>query len=224
MSVPVAEKSEVTPAVPGDAFPGLPATHSWTLDDLARLPDDGRRYEIIDGSLHVTPAPALLHQRYCTWLMRALLAELPDEYDVVAGANVLLPAEPTRLLVPDVLAVRLTDIGTNSDPLAVPATAVPIAVEVVSPSSTAHDRFTKPALYAEAGIPHYWRVETGHNGPTVHLYALATEATEATEATDLAADADSAVYTRTHVVRPGQTTTVEVPWKITLTPPQRPGH
>ncbi len=211
MSVLMAKTTEDAPAVPAATFAGLPATHAWTLDDLARLPDDGRRYEIVDGSLHVTPAPAYLHQRSCAWLDRAIAAGMPDGYDVLQGANVLLPAEPTRLLVPDVLAVRTTDIDPGEDPLAVPASAVPLVVEVVSPSSATHDRFTKPVLYAEAGIPHYWRVESDHDGPTVHVYALVV-------------DADAAGYTRTHLARPGQTTTIDVPWKIILVPPQRAGR
>jgi Uma2 family endonuclease len=213
MSVLMAEKTESTPAALPDPFMGLPAAHSWTLDDLARLPDDGRRYEIIDGSLHVTPAPAYLHQHYCGWLDRAIGAGMPEGHDVLPGANVLLPGEPTRLLIPDVLALRITaDVNPGDNPLALPASAVLLAVEIVSPSSTTHDRFTKPALYAEAGVPSYWRVEHGEDGPTVHVYALAA-------GSDIHVDGGRVRYTRTHVIRPGQTTTLDVPWKVTLTPP-----
>jgi Uma2 family endonuclease len=220
MSVLMAETPEEAAAVPGATFMGLPAAHSWTLDDLALLPDDGRRYEIVDGSLHVTPAPALRHQFYCSWLHEALVVHRPPDIAVVEGANIILPGEPTRLLVPDVLAVPTGYIDSDDDSLAVPASAVPLAVEVVSPSSTTHDRFTKPALYAEAGIPHYWRVEGGKDGPTVHVYALAPGSDPRTE-TDTGIDGDRAGYTRTHVVRPRQTTTLDAPWKVTLTPPTR---
>jgi Uma2 family endonuclease len=206
MSALMTETTEGTPTASAESFLGVPATHSWTLDDLPRLPDDGRRYEIVDGSLHVTPAPALLHQRYCGWLYEALLANKPADVEIFPGANVVLPAERTRLLVPDVLAVRSADVDVDDNPPAAPASAVPLAVEVVSPSSTTHDRFTKPALYAEAGIPNYWRVEIGPDGPTVHVYKLVV---------------DGATYTRTHVVRPGQTATVDAPWQVTLTPPKR---
>jgi Uma2 family endonuclease len=227
MSVLMAEKTESTPAAPPEPFAGLPPAHSWTLDDLPRLPDDGRRYEIVDGSLHVTPAPAYLHQFYCGWLYEALVVYRPPGVVTLPGGNVLLPGEPTRLLVPDVLAVRITDFNPAGRPLAVPAFAVALAVEVVSPSSTTHDRFTKPALYAEAGIPHFWRVEDGKDGPTVHVYALATGTEPHINHTDAGTDNRSgtdidggrAGYTRTHVVRPGQTTTLNVPWKVTLTPP-----
>jgi Uma2 family endonuclease len=219
MSVLMAEPTEdaSTASASAEAFFGLPAAHFWTLDDLARLPDDGRRYEIVDGSLHVAPAPAIPHQRLCAWLSRALTAGMPDDHDVLPGANVVLPAERTRLLVPDVLVVRLADLDLRR-PLAAPASAVPLAVEVVSPSSTTHDRFTKPALYAEAGVAHYWRVEcgvpghsrsdglgAGRDGPTVHVYALAD---------------GGAAYTRTHVVRPGETVALDAPWPVILTRPR----
>jgi Uma2 family endonuclease len=206
MSVLMADTTEGTPAVAPATFMGLPVTHSLTLDDLALLPDDGRRYEIVDGSLIVSPAPTNLHQRYCMWLALALVAEMPDGYEILQGANVILPAEQARLLIPDVLAVRKPDDDAYGDAPAFPASAVPLAAEVVSPSSATHDRFTKPALFAEAGIPNYWRVEIGKDGPTAHLYALV---------------ADAAAYTRTHVVRPGQSVIVDVPWKVVLTPPER---
>jgi Uma2 family endonuclease len=53
---------------------------------------------------------------------------------------------------------------------------VGLVVEVESRHSRRHDRFTKPALYAEAGIEYYWRVERTSNGPEVHLYETAVSA------------------------------------------------
>jgi Uma2 family endonuclease len=179
----------------------------WTLEDLARLPDDGRRYEIIDGSLLVSPAPAYLHQRDCTWLIAALLAHKPDGYEVLPGGNVLLPALRTRMLVPDVLAVRESDIEVADNPLAVPAGAVPLAVEVVSPSSVTMDLVTKPALYAEAGVPSYWRVERGDAGPTVRVHALS-----------------GGTYKKVRTIRPGETVTLDEPWTVVLTPPVAGGR
>jgi hypothetical protein len=110
---------------------------------------------------------------------------MPDGHDVLSGANVLLSGEPTRLLVvPDVLALRISaDVNPGTYPLAVPASAVVLAVEVVSPSSTTHDRFIKPALYAEAGIPSYWRVEHGTDGrPSTCTRWLSMPAVSATPA------------------------------------------
>ena len=43
---------------------GMPAPiHSdWTVEMAHALPDDSNRYEVIDGELFVTPAPAYIHQ------------------------------------------------------------------------------------------------------------------------------------------------------------------
>ncbi|MEH0983277.1 Uma2 family endonuclease [Micromonospora sp. CPCC 205556] len=51
-------------------------------------------------------------------------------------------------------------------------TDLALVIEVESPNSRRHDRLTKPALYAEAGIPSYWRVERGDFGPVVYRYTL----------------------------------------------------
>ncbi len=47
-----------------------PEQGQWTYDDWARLPDDGTRYEVIDGELFMTPPPALAHQ-YSAWFKLA---------------------------------------------------------------------------------------------------------------------------------------------------------
>jgi Uma2 family endonuclease len=198
-------EDELPDALP-EPFFGLPPGHEWTIEDLALTPDDGRRYEIIDGSLAVAPAPAFGHQVRCHWLQTALAAARPPGHVVLAGANVGLPAPRTRLLVPDVLAVCVTE-DLRPDTLVVPAGAVVVVVETVSPSSVTMDRVTKPALYAEAGIPHYWRVErddASEWGGTVHVHR-----------------AEGGVYRRTHVVRPGQSVTLETPWPVTIAPPEK---
>jgi Uma2 family endonuclease len=60
----------------------------------------------------------------------------------------------------DVVVYDKTDLDVFSLEC-IPVSAVVLAVEVVSPGSRAMDRFTKPGLYAGAGIPYYWRVERG---------------------------------------------------------------
>ena len=69
----------------------------WTLEDLANLPEDGRRYEIVDGELHVSPAPGPPHQfalhRFCVALDKGLppdLAIMPG-IDIDMGHTMLIP-------------------------------------------------------------------------------------------------------------------------------------
>jgi Uma2 family endonuclease len=196
----------MTEAPHAEPAPAMAPDHEWTPDDLTRLPDDGRRYEILDGSLLVSPAPAFWHQVVCAWLLATLTKSAPTDHVVIPGANLLLPAPPTRLFVPDVLAVYPPPGLDMDDHLTLPPDLVPLAAEVVSRSSVTMDRITKPALYAEAGVGHFWRVERGPDGPTVHVFALSGGA-----------------YKRIHLVRPGERVEVDAPWPIPLAPPVRGG-
>jgi Uma2 family endonuclease len=189
-------------AVTPEPFPWMAPEHEWNLDDLARLPEDGRRYEIIDGSLVVSPGPAFVHQRTVGWLHIQVQSAAPPGRLVVPGANILLPAPRVRLLIPDVLAVR--DGPELDDLLAVPANAVLLVVEITSPSSVTMDRVTKRTLYAEAGVPSYWHVEQEAGGPAVHVHTLAGGA-----------------YIPTGVVRAGETAHLDAPWPVTIAPPRR---
>jgi Uma2 family endonuclease len=173
----------------------------WTVDDLARLPDDGRRYEIIDGSLLMVPPPSGSHQLVADWLRDAFRSQRPDGFVVLENVGLRVSAE--RLLVPDlsVIALRGGTLPEDERGQFVPRD-VPLVVEIVSPSSVAMDRVTKPRLYAEAGIGRYWRVERDVRGPTVHLHALAGEE-----------------YAEVGVVGPGESRMLGEPWAITLEPP-----
>lgn len=140
----------------------------WTLADLAALPDDGQRYEIIDGSLLVSPPPSTRHQAIADRLHRLLRAAAGPELEVLEAAGVQLP---NGLLVPDVLVAHTAAVWSGRSVLA-PADLL-LAVEVVSPSSATTDRVTKPTLYAAAGVPAYWRVElAGTEAPSVITYRL----------------------------------------------------
>jgi Uma2 family endonuclease len=183
--------------------PGWKAPHDeWTLDDLERLPDDGRRYEIIDGSLVMSPSPFIEHQRVANWLRRALERSIPAGLDVFENVGVVLTPDPLRFLVPDLTAALVPTDGSRDLRQYLPPADVRLVVEIVSRSSVTFDRVTKPALYAEAGIPRYWRVERSDVGVTVHVHALAGGGLK-----------------EIRTVRPGETATLTDPWPITLTPP-----
>ena len=136
-------------------------TGPWTADDVEALPDAGdhARFEVYEGGvLVVSPAPGVGHQRASYWLHSALaeaaLAAGADA-EVLEAVNVALPGG--KLLVPDVVVVEAGAVGETTT--RIPCDAVLAVVEVVSPSTVSIDRAVKPVMYAEAGIPVYWRVE-----------------------------------------------------------------
>jgi Uma2 family endonuclease len=144
-----------------------PAPGEWTTDDLDALPDDGRRHELIDGVPIVSPSPTIGHQRIAMLLGAALDSLCPPELAVTQAVDVRINRR--RSLTPDVL-VATADATERNVSHYLP-TEVVLVVEIVSPGSLAMDRIMKPALYAEAGIPHFWRVETD-GGVRVATYRL----------------------------------------------------
>ncbi len=142
-----------------------PARHQppYTVDDLFDMPDDGNRYEVVGGSLLVSPAPSPRHQYVADELRLLLRGALPPGLRAITAAAVRLPGGDGP--VPDVL-VTSADLAV---PGALPGDEVHTVVEVVSPGNALVDRAYKRELYAESGIPCYWRVETepwrGYGGP-----------------------------------------------------------
>lgn len=132
----------------------LSTTGLRTAADLSHEPDDGLRRELHDGVVVVAPPPNDDHSWAVRAVDRALSATAPDGVYILQNLGVHVGLR--RLYVPDLVVVyRDTAFHDNGyDP-----GGVLLAVEVVSPSSVTHDRITKPAVYAEQGIPFYWRIE-----------------------------------------------------------------
>jgi Uma2 family endonuclease len=138
----------------------LPRGQAFTRADLASMPDDGRRYELIDGALVVTPAPSLRHQTVVVNLLVVLQRVCPPDLQVlVAPFDVALT--PHSVLQPDVLVARRTDF--TPDDLPVPPL---LAVEVLSPSSRRIDLTLKKSRYEAAGCPSYWVIDPDEPGLT----------------------------------------------------------
>jgi Uma2 family endonuclease len=129
---------------------------SWTFEDLLELSDDGFRYEIIDGSLLVTPPPGVGHQRIVTELVVALSTAAPPKLLVLAGAGVAKMQGETTYFEPDVVVVD-RDAAPDGDNKLNPQ-FVRLVIEVVSPSSERIDNVLKRDAYARMGLPHYWIV------------------------------------------------------------------
>jgi Uma2 family endonuclease len=138
-------------------MPALPST-GWTVEMLEALPDDGQRYEIVDGELLVTPAPSVAHQRAVGSLYRRLYAYLAGSADAEV---ILSPADVrsgTRTSVqPDLLVMRRPVQGGPRDwP---DLETLLLAVEVTSPSTARADRTVKRRLYQSRGVAEYWIVD-----------------------------------------------------------------
>lgn len=130
----------------------------WTVDMVHALPDDGNRYEVIDGELYVTPSPSPLHQRAVLDLA-LLLAPYIREHTI--GEVYVAPADivfgPRNAVQPDLFVIPLVHAvsPTRWDEIG----ALLLSVEVVSPSTRRTDREDKRALYQRKGVPEYWVID-----------------------------------------------------------------
>lgn len=141
--------------------PGEP----FTVDDLERMPDDGRRYELIDGMLIVSPAPNIGHQRVIVVLTTLLEQACPD--DLVVFADIGIRIAGNSALEPDVVIAHVDD--AKGVRLARPPLLV---AEVLSPDSVLRDLNLKKAAYERFGIPSYWVVDPDLDRPSVRAYDL----------------------------------------------------
>ena len=140
-------------------YMGMPETlERWTAERVRALPEDGKRYEVVDGELFVTPAPAFDHQRAVLELAVALRAYIKgrDTGEVmVSPADIEL--DPRTLVQPDVFVVPLE--GGKRPRHWSDVRGLLLAVEVLSPSTARADRTVKRRRYQRAGIPQYWIVD-----------------------------------------------------------------
>lgn len=131
----------------------LPASEALTVNDLESMPDDGHRYELVDGVLLVSPAPVPRHQVVALGVYRLLHAARPLGV-VVLAAPVDVVLSETTVLQPDVVVARRDAVGARhveGPPL--------LVVEVLSRRTSKTDRGTKRLAYEEAGVPAYWLVD-----------------------------------------------------------------
>lgn len=135
---------------------------NYTIEDVLTLPDDAPRVELRDGVLVVVPSPTFDHQNIANRLWMWLHRNAPADLEPVTAVGVVLNHRDT--LEPDVLLLRGPVVGGSHY---FDAEQVVLAVEVVSPGTRRRDRLEKPADYAAAGVPHYWRIEQN----PVHVYA-----------------------------------------------------
>jgi Uma2 family endonuclease len=154
--------------LPADWVPG-PAQGSWTYDDYAALPDDGQRYEIVNGVLLMAPAPTPDHQSIAVRIAYYMFPHVD-----LAGIGKLFTAPidvelgPKNVFQPDLVVV----LNEHLDRVAAKKIigAPDLVIEVASPSTAAYDRLIKYEQYAQAGITEYWIVKPASH--TVEMLVL----------------------------------------------------
>lgn len=146
-----------------------PAQGHWTYEDYLRLPDDGRRYEVIRGVLYVSPAPGYDHQYVVTYLFRRLDRFVEDHglglfltspFDVLMG-NIATPIQPDFLFLRAGREPRTGRPNFQGAP--------DLVVEVLSPSNRRYDRKIKLEAYEEAGVQEYWLVDPMARTVVIHV-------------------------------------------------------
>lgn len=143
---------------------GLPRGRALTRRDLDVMPDDGHRYELLDGVLVVSPAPRFRHQDAVGALFKALDAAANGRLKVLFAPFDVLLSEDT-VIQPDLLVApreAFTERDLPGPPL--------LAVEVLSPSTRGIDLLLKKERLQRAGCPHYWVVDPDE--PSITAWTL----------------------------------------------------
>ncbi|MCP4251397.1 MAG: Uma2 family endonuclease [bacterium] len=136
----------------------IPERIRLNYTDYCALPDDGKRYQILDGVLHVSPSPRTIHQRVVFRLGR-MLAGYAESHDLgeilIAPMDVLLGDED--IVQPDVIFISRANaaIITEDNIKGVPD----LLIEVLSPTRPELDTRDKRQVYARCGVPFYWLVD-----------------------------------------------------------------
>ncbi len=145
---------------------GLTYGQPLTVADLAEMPDDGHRYELLDGVLIVTPAPSWPHQEAQLDLAVRLRQACPPQLRVLGAPFAVRPAGDATELQPDILVARYDDLTHACLP-----TAPLLAVEVLSPSTALIDLNLKKAAYERLGAQSYWVIDP--KTPALFVYERA---------------------------------------------------
>jgi Uma2 family endonuclease len=135
-----------------------PGQGNWTYEDYAAIPDDGKRYEVVDGVLFMTPAPEIAHQE----IVGEIFAHLRNYIKLKGMGRVFVAPVDVRLnastiVQPDVLVVLNAHLERIAEKRILGAPD--LVVEVASPATKEHDRYKKRATYALTGVPEYWIVD-----------------------------------------------------------------
>lgn len=138
---------------------GMPAlARTWTREEVLALPDDGNRYELVDGELLVTPSPRPLHQTAVLRLLVTLHRYVEEHrLGTVFHSPADLDLRSRQLMQPDIFVVprshgtRIREWQEVGIPL--------LVIEVLSPRTACYDRVVKRRRFQRSGVPTYWIVD-----------------------------------------------------------------
>ncbi|MGA3326299.1 MAG: Uma2 family endonuclease [Terriglobia bacterium] len=150
----------------------MPVDTRLTYDDFCLLPEDGKRREIIEGELFVTPSPQTPHQR-AVMRLSVHLWQFVDSHELgeVFGAPFDVVFSEFDVVEPDLLYISnaRANVLTNKNVQGAPD----LVVEVLSESTARVDRSIKLKLYGKFGVQEYWIIDP--NGPSAEIYRRGNE-------------------------------------------------
>jgi Uma2 family endonuclease len=156
-----------------------PAPGTWTYEDLLALPQDGKRYEIIEGDLYEMPSPSWAHSTVVANLITMLIplvVRLGGSWRTAPLDVFFQGANPVQ---PDIVVMLP---GSGAHPIARGVEGAPdLVIEVLSPPNCGHEVLTKRSLYARAGVREYWMVDP--EARTIEILALDRDALHLVPAT-----------------------------------------
>jgi Uma2 family endonuclease len=144
-----------------------PDAVGFTVADLHALPDDGLRYELIDGSIVVSPSATGSHNLIARWIAQDLESGCPTK-EWVVGLDQSAAIDDRNEPRPDIVVYRTRYMTRSPFPIA----GASLVVEVVSPHSGQRDLQTKRDMYAQAGVPAYWIVAPDEEKGVISLAEL----------------------------------------------------
>lgn len=146
-----------------------PVQGEWTYEDYLRLPDDGRRYEIIEGVLYVTNAPSFAHQFAVSKIFMALagFVETGNLGVVLTGPFEIHLPGIAKPVLPDIVFIS-TEKQPDPDSQFFEG-APDLIVEVLSPSTFRLDQSIKLDAYERAGVSEYWLADPKTRSITIYI-------------------------------------------------------
>ncbi len=141
-----------------NALMGVEVIPKITFEEFRQFPVDGKRYELVRGEVHVTPAPATRHQAIVQNLANLGLMSLRIIWARVYTAPLDVRLGRDTALQPDLIFISNARAGIILENWI--EGAPDLVVEVSSPSTATYDRATKLPIYAESGVSEYWLIDS----------------------------------------------------------------